>query len=263
MTRPAPTWTIGLTTVPGRKYDLLPRTLASLKAAGWNRVRLFVDGCGPAEAKEYEDRHGQEVTAREPRIRAFGNFVLGLAELYVRNPVADRYMMVQDDVEVYRNLRAYLDRQPFPKQGYWNLYSAFENEAEVAPVLASGKTGWTEGTVMRSKDGKTEHPRRLQRGRGALALVFDREGVIRVLSYMGTIQKPAHADRGYRLIDGAVVTAMNEQGWREWVHAPTLANHLGLRSSIERSTGQPHYPPARTWRGAGYDALEMLKCLAT
>ncbi len=44
-------WMYGVTTTPTREEDLFPRTLASLKNAGFDNPWLFIDGC--------DDRQGR------------------------------------------------------------------------------------------------------------------------------------------------------------------------------------------------------------
>ncbi len=259
-------WVVGVTTGPERKDDLLGKTLASLKAGGFPTPRLFVDNCTASDALWYKLTHGCEVTHREPpKLKAWGNWWLALAELYLRDPVAHRYAIFQDDVLCLRNLRPYLDRQPFPDKGYWNLYSAFENEQVIA---GQAPGSWHEG--HRLGRGPSD-ARRLQKGLGALGLVFSREGVQLLLSSSCLAAKPANADgRHDKFIDGAVVTAMNEArskeapcGWREWIHAPTLVYHLGTRklghlSTIEAKPGvNSNWPHALSWRGEDFDAMGL------
>lgn len=66
--RPAPVrayrWSYGVTTVTERRDTLLPQTLASLKAAGWDNPRLFVDGVNGGF-----DHFGLPVTYRDPADR--------------------------------------------------------------------------------------------------------------------------------------------------------------------------------------------------
>lgn len=233
-------WAYGVTTVPQRAKDLLPRTLASLALAGFDRPRLFVDG-------GVHEQLGVEATYRIPPITApkefyrtgiiptnFGNWVLGIVELYLRDPFADRYAMFEDDLVTYKNLRQYLSLCAYPEKGYWNLYTMPHN------LRLCKRAGWNLSD---------------QNGKGAVALVLSRNAVVTLLTqpYFATL--PYSEKRGWKSIDGAIVTAFKKEGWQEYVHNPTLAQHTGnLLSSMRH--GQ--HPLADSFRGEDFDALELL-----
>jgi hypothetical protein len=242
-------WAAGVTTCAARLDTLLPRTLASLAAGGFPAPRLFADGVGHARAAELEARTGRPVTARDPAVRTAGSWVLALYELYLREPAAARYAVFQDDVEVLANVRQYLERVPYPPKSYLNLITHLDSEAAVAgrPV------GWHEGALLRTHPPQLHHGRPSQKGQGAVALVFDRAAVVELLSSRHLAARPRDTQRGWRRIDGGVVESMNRAGWREMVHQPSLARHLGARSSI----GNPPFAAARTYR-EGADALDLL-----
>jgi hypothetical protein len=52
--QPVRTWAYGITTVPSRLTTLLPRTITSLAAAGFDKPHLFVDGGTAAQALQYD-----------------------------------------------------------------------------------------------------------------------------------------------------------------------------------------------------------------
>lgn len=226
------TWAYGITTVPSRLNDLFPRTLASLATAGFDSPRIFIDGA--KDASDY-DRFGLETTVRHPAIRTVGNWLLSMGELYIRNPTADRFAIFQDDFVTYKNLRAYLERSTMPEQGYLNLYTFPSNQQ-----LAKGE-GWYASN---------------QFGRGAVALVFNRLGVQTLLSHTHMIQKVTDPQRGHKSVDGAIITAMQAAGWKEYVHNPSLVQHTGDVSSMRNT---PH-PKATSFRGEEFNALELLGC---
>src|SRR5688572_492151 len=154
-----PKWSYGVTTVPERLNNLFPATLKSLERAGFPNPRVFVDGC--AEPKMYVGHSAGGLTLRNPRVRTAGNWVLSLYELFIRDPGCDRYAVFQDDFVTGLNLKKYLDHCKYPKAGYWNLYTFPSNQS-----LAKN-TGWYVSN---------------QCGRGAVALVFDNEAVVTLLS---------------------------------------------------------------------------------
>jgi hypothetical protein len=248
-------WAYGVTTVPERRSTLLPRTLASLRRGGFENPRLFVDGDNDAES--WEQEFGLRVTTHFPSVRTFGNWMLALWELYIREPKADRYAIFQDDLVTYVNLRQYLEASTAkpqvaevqPPQGrqrnrfahksqrnaaqvYWNLYSFPSNEK-----LATGP-GWHMSN---------------QRGLGALALVFPRAAVIALLSSEHMADRPQSANRGYRNVDGGIVTALAKAQYSEVVHSPTLVMHTGIQSSM----GSKFHELATTFRGEHFDAMEL------
>lgn len=226
------TWTYGVTTVPDRKDNTFPLSLESLRRTGFDRPTLFVDGA--SDPQEWERTFRLPVTVRYPRIGAYGNWVLALAELYIRNPYADRYAIFQDDIKCVKNLRAYLDRVTFPSKGYLNLYTFPENQA-----LALGRVGFYAGN---------------RQGKGALGLVFNREGVQLLLAHNHMVNRVLDKMRGHKFIDGAVVETMNQKGWVEYVHCPSLLQHTGVKSTLQN----PRHPNAPSYPGDEFDALTLL-----
>ncbi len=253
-------WSYGVTTVPGRQDDLLPRTLASLAAAGFNEPRLFVDGEGD-QLHWRRKFHGLSVTVRQPSVKAFGNWLLGMWELHLREPHADRYAMFQDDLIAVKHLRRYLEQCGWPspsgtgdRGAYLNLYTFSTNEQ----IIAGESPGtWHEAGLILDNNRL-----RRQTGRGALALVFEREGLRALLSAKGMVMKLTELDRPHKGIDGTVVTVMNAAGWREHVHQPSLVRHTGLTSAIRSAdcgTEMPcPYAPDQTFPGEHVDAMEFL-----
>lgn len=237
-------WSYGVMTVPQRRTTLLPGTLESLRMAGFHSPHLFVDGAngGYDYLRAKIDPTGASgITYRYPNVRTFGNFILSLAELYIREPNADRYALFQDDFVTVRHLRAYLDRCPYPGRGYLNLYSFRENE-QLEP-FRSGKMGWVESNQM---------------GRGAVALVFDRDCLQSILSKAPAlthfVNKPLDSTFGWRRADGALVEAIRNIGYKEYIHNPSLVQHTGDVSTIGN-----HNSKSITWRGEEYNPLTLLE----
>jgi hypothetical protein len=244
-------WAYGITTVPARRNTLLPRTVESLKTAGFPTPVLFIDGATHDDATSYEREFGVPCVPRWPVIRTFGNWVLGLAELYIRNPGCSHYVMFQDDLVCSRNLRQYLERCEYPSgergrpKGYWNLYT-FDFYWRRAP---------RDQTVRREiKDGWFQSP--TGQGLGAVGLVFNRNAVVDLLTERGhVVTRPSHpGDRSWRNIDGGIVDALGKYGWREMVHNPSLVQHTGVKSVM----GSQRHPDARSFRGEDFDCLSLL-----
>lgn len=245
---PTMTWAYGVTTVPERFDDLLPKTLDSLKSAGFDDPQLFVDGMTPAEwVRDVDGPLGQHrATLRGSRIRTWGNWLLGVQELLIRNPEADRFAMFQDDFVTVRNLKEYLTKLEYPSLGYLNLYTFPTNERETDDVIYPAQP-LKKGSLLPSGQQQT--------GYGAVALVFSREAVVTLLQQQTTVAKALRKDDAWRRVDGLVATAMNVAGWREYVHSPSLVQHTGTTSSM----GNRRHPLATTFPGEDFDALELLK----
>lgn len=228
-------WAYGITTIPMRLTTTFPKTLASLSAAGFDKPRLFVDD---AQTDEAYRKFGLEVTTHYPKIKAYGNWILALGELYLRNPNMDRYAIFQDDVIAYRNLRAYLDSCDYPDNGYWNLYSYPPPKGTVLP----NSKGWHLSN---------------QKGKGALGLVFSLQAVRTLLLHQHLVDRARDPNDGWKKIDGGVVDAMLKARGREYVHNPSLVQHIGSFSSLHNRP-TPH-KPATTFLGESYDALALLE----
>lgn len=239
------TWSYGVTTIPERAGTTLPRTLHSLAAAGFDSPRLFIDEAGttgsPRAQIIAEQFPALSATVRSPRIRTFGNWALGLAELYIRNPDADRYAMFQDDLVAYRNLRQYLEWSPMPPNCYLNLYTVPMNEK-----TGRGYKGWYPSNQL---------------GLGALALVFSNEAAVTLLTAFSFVMKPKYkpprpgdTDRSWKSVDGGIVHAMKNAKYREFVHLPSLVTHIGRNDS---SMGNRQGALPTSFRGPEYDAMDL------
>ena len=192
---------------------------------------------GGNDAKAYH-RFGLQVTHRNPRTRAYGNWLLAMWELFLRNPQADRYAIFQDDLVMYRNLRSYLDAAYYPEKGYLNLYSFPVNEA-----VADGQdyVGWYKSN---------------QKGQGAVALVFDADAVDALLNsrmLFTAARKKKQKGGRHKNIDGKIANAMKNAGWMECVHSPGLVQHIGEKSVA----GNGRHLLSETFRGEEFDALEL------
>lgn len=247
-------WAYGVTTVPQRKSSgELLLTLASLRAAGFDKPTLFVDGPDDDEWFKF----GIDFAFRGERIGAVGNWLLTAWELLIRNPQAERFAIFQDDFIAVKNLKAYLDAVPWPANAWLNLYTFSKNEAAV-----HGKRGWVEtDTFDVSPEGH-----RWQWGLGAVALCFERAALEACVSSSHWIRKiadcrehnPSVGDfrqKRLRGIDGGVQSALNLAGYREYVHAPSLVQHVGHDSSM----GNGRHKQALTFPGDQFDAMSWLK----
>jgi hypothetical protein len=235
-------WAVGVTTVLERRHTYLPKTLNSLCNAGFDQPTLFIDGCSHAEAVGVEDQFKCPVVTRNrPNFRCFGNWFLAAHELVIRTPYAHRYLIVQDDFVTYHRLREYLNRCSYPKENsYYNLYTVPENQ-ELIPVDSNGKPleGWHKSN---------------QKGRGAVALMFTNEGMATLLAHPHMISRPKDTHRGFEAVDGSIVHAMKKAGYTEYVHYPSLVQHIGDLTTL-RSTPRPK---PESFMGEDFDVVKLL-----
>lgn len=223
-------WSYGVTTSPTRAEDLLPATLASLAKSGFDKPHLFVDG-------DKEVPSELPITLRLPAIRTAGNWLLALLELYIRSPHADRFALFQDDILCCANLRAYLERSLYPEKGYQNLCLYPKNERSAK----KGEDGWSLAA---------------QRGKGGQGLVFNRESLIAILQHDKFYTRFKDRKRGHKNVDGSVCDALEQMGFQEWVHHPSLIDHTGA-GGLTAMANRPQ-PEISAFRGEDYDPLKLL-----
>lgn len=209
-------WAYSVTTVPTR-INSLPSTLESLEAAGFDDPVIAVDG--PNDGS-FDWLQGYTYAYRGSNIGPYAHWYLTLQEMYLRDPWCQYYAIFQDDFVCVRNLRAYLTKCTYPEKGYWNLFTFMENDDMVQQVKTKG---WV--PAARAAQG-------YQLGRGAVALVFSHEAVQVLLNSPHMKTRVYDSQKGFKSIDGAVVTAMHHAGWTEFVHNPSLVQHTGEVSSI-------------------------------
>jgi hypothetical protein len=231
-------WAVGMTTVPQRS-ELRLRTLESLHAAGFSDIVFFFDGKFPGNF--VSDDHNRVIRKRP--LGPLGNWLLGLQELFIRQPDADRYLMVQDDVVFVKNLRPYLDRAHFNPMCYWNLYCSKSNDEHVGMGCVPGR-GFHHSN---------------QKGHGAVALCFDNAGCRKLLQSEAWAEAmTSGTDRAWKFIDANVVMAFTRWGGKELVYWPSLCQHVGEESTCGNVKKDALWT-APSFPGEEWDAMEWLK----
>jgi hypothetical protein len=209
---PITKWAVGVTTAP-RRMPTLGRTLASVRSAGWSNIRLFAEPGSPLPPSTTST--AMAVTRRESTLGAWPNWFLGLAELYQRDPLADAYLMVQDDVLFCVNLRQFLETSLWPgdRLAVVSLYNPLSPKATMD---LAGYLPFPGGGLP-----------------GALALVFPNFAVRMLLSDQRVLlhcrRGPSHA---LKLIDVVVGEWAQRNQLLAWSYSPSLAQHVGDTSSI-------------------------------
>lgn len=240
-------WACGVTTVPSRWGTTLPKTLASISDGGFKSPRLFVDGEKDALSWGYL---GFDYTLRWPAVHAFGNFWLGLLEMYLRDPLADLYAMFQDDILVCRNTKQYMEASirnlcaELSHPPYFNLFTSRPNE----DLVKHRGVGW--------------HPSN-QLGWGGQALVFPRDTLQRMFQSKHFVERPLgmrngvpDPPRAWRNLDGGVAASVKSFGGVELVHNPSLVFHMESPSSMG-NTMDGRMAQGR-WPGEDFDATRLL-----
>jgi hypothetical protein len=248
-------WAYGITTIPERRNDLFPRTMRSLKSAGFSSPRIFIDGAYHEHENEYRTAFCCNVTMRYPRVLVSAHWLLSMWELYLREPKADRYVLFQDDIICYRNLREYLEVIPYPSpaspipfpNGYCNLFTSPCNESGIKPSSIH-PINWYPSRTLRNKTG--------QGGKGAQALMFDNASLQALLSSPHMVRRFQNPTKSWKNIDGGIVQAMNDLGYREYIHFPSLVQHTGEESS---TIAEGKRLVSSTFRGEIFNALSLLK----
>lgn len=236
-------WSIALTTVPSRVSTLLPETLRAVTAAGIQPV-LYVDGILTAEQEStIRGYAGYNMQINHHKnVRTFSHWYESALDLYLTNPWSEYYMFLQDDLTCPKTLLKYLRSCRYPQNGYFNLYTFRENES----VIQDKQTGWVE--AYRTRQG-------YQLGLGAVGLVFPHNALITLLTQRHMLTRKRDAVRGHHSLDGAIVEAMNQAGYTEYVHNPSLLQHIGHESSMDNA----RHADAKSYPGNDFDLLTLLK----
>lgn len=228
-------WSVGITTAP-RKMPTLKRMLDSLANAGWTSARLFAE----PGSRVPDGLDELSVTCRESTFGAWSNWFLGLSELYQREPQADAYLMLQDDVVFCRSLRSYLETVLWPAEtiGVVSLYNPTRCDSEQ--------------TFKCSRPGGLP---------GALALCFPNFSVRLLLGDPDVIAHRRGARNGTKLIDLVVGEWAERHGLASYLHFPSLTQHIGKTTTIWPSSEDNVTRQARGFVGEEFDARLLTRTI--
>lgn len=232
-------WAVGITTAP-REPSTLRKTAESLVEAGWNEATVFAEPSSQLAGLP----DGMNVVHRVSKMGAWANWISAISELYLRNPEADAYFILQDDVELCKSVRRYLEASLWPESrlGFVSLYSPSIYQGPGPYVRPSGGSGYI----------------------GALALVFPPQAVRSLLS-SPTIWthglRPGKA--GASGIDTALGYWAGKEDLAGLFHVPSLAQHTGDTSTIWAGAQNGGQRRADDFVGSKFDATQLLGSLAT
>ena len=205
-----------------RPQETLTRTLASLHAAGWPPDQGAGGGIGI-----YDDRQ---------QSGHFAAYMAALDHAVQRDPRADAYFIVEDDVVFCGGLRAYLQRTLWPGAGEEiALCSPYAPEA-----YRQDAQGW---------DHTQSH-----RGHylaGSQAWIFPPLAAWAILAEVAPLRTVHNAD--WEIGKWAAAT-----GQRIWYHTPSLAQHIGIGNSALGDDQATTIRIAADFVGEDYDALALL-----
>jgi hypothetical protein len=227
-------WAVGMTTAR-RSPSTVERTLESLAMAGWREVRVFAEAGADVPVRE-----GVSLTRRDGVLGAWRNWFLSLAELYLRAPQADAYLMVQDDVVFCRGVRELLEKLLWPSQrvGVVSVYSA-------------------QGSGVHRPGFYREQP--VGGFLGALTYIFPPAGVRSLLRDPAAL---AHHLRpgatGTWGIDVVVGEWSRRRGMPAFFHRPSLAQHIGDTSTVWGAAANGGRRRADDFPGETFDASRLL-----
>jgi hypothetical protein len=229
--RPVRTWAVGMVTSP-RRQPTLEIALDSLLRAGWDQPYLFLDG-----TVRVPERFGRlPGVLREPRVGCWPSYYLALAELLMRHPEADAYLLAEDDALVYDRevLREYLEEMLWPERRSClvSLYCPSLNTRD-EPGWHSLQPGWAVGT---------------------LAFIFPRRLAQDFLLDPGVC---AHRWDHWHQPDGGLAgTDMVIARWalrkrvRIWYPTPSLIQHIGATSTLDLDLQADGERRASCWIGS-------------
>jgi len=229
-------WQMAITTCRQR-VELCDRTIQSLYDAGFLFSTSSRDA-GKVSANCYFQRIGYndgEVRydyLHDHRVGAFGNWLLTAWELYLSDRHADRYAIFQDDIRASKNLREYLETTITPEKSYQNLILYPANY-----VQGTEAGSWYPAPRI---------------GQGAQGLVFSNVAMKALLKspfFVEYAATPNCVDG----IDGTINAVMAEAGFTEYVHYPSLLDHVDSPSTL----GHPPQPKIDSFRGEQFDLLEL------
>lgn len=208
--RTVKSWSVGVTTSPRRLPTVEP-CVESIIQAGWTEPVLFVDG----EVKLPRHLASLESCQRKPALGAFPNFALSLSELYMRDPHADAYLMIQDDAIFLPSpaTREYLERVLWPNAGAYmaSLYCSKKyNQVNAGWHLFPENWVW-----------------------GAVAFVFSNAAVHEILTSQTFLKHRALPGRdGLSKIDVVLGQIAQENEIPLIFPSPSLVQHIGNISTI-------------------------------
>jgi hypothetical protein len=210
-------WAVGITTSV-RKNPTIVKTVKSLEHAGWDAGVIF------AEPESYIDCGlNWSFVHRFQQIGIFGNWMLGLYELFIRNIDADAFLMMQDDIIIAPNTREYLENALWFTDGPHLVSLLGPNAADKDP-----SDGWRSA---------------FRYSGGPQALIMSHETVQEILTsliplrYYGIqhMKKTSFDDLG-------IFSLTSNKKWPIYYPKPSIGDHIGHQSTHCQQSTKWTYP---------------------
>jgi orotate phosphoribosyltransferase len=207
-------WAVGMTVAP-RPVSTLKQSVASTMSAGWQPL-LFAE-----PGSDLSGRGNCQVVQRSQRLGCFHNWLAMLTELLQRFPQARRILTLQDDVAFTRDVRAFLEREPWPHEtcGMLSLYTAGHYQ--------NGKPPYSTIRVTRRPFW------------GALATVFPRKVAEAIVADPQSRQWLGAREKNYTLGSPKIANSdtfigrwLDSHGYTIWAYDPGLSQHIAETSSL-------------------------------
>lgn len=229
-------WAVGLTTSP-RETSTIQETLSSLRASGWDSLMIFAE---PGSTLP-PDVPADQVVWRTRQMGAWGNFYLGLSELYFSDPHADAYFMSQDDAVFPKGLKDYLEESlwPHPDTGVVSLHTPSHHAESDVVGFFSRDIGWDAW--------------------GAMGFVFSNNSA-RALLRDGRVlnHRQRGIGNGMHNVDSVVGDWCKRRRLRYFLHAPSLCQHTGETSTLWKHASLAGQRVASDFAGIDEDIREVM-----
>lgn len=232
-------WAVGITTAP-REQPTLERTVRSLASAGWKLPRIFAEpGVELPDICEH-----LPLTRRDAALGGWPNWLLALGELVLREPHADAYFLVQDDVEFCRNIRTYLEQTLWPAERT-GMVSVYCPAVYVRRTRGfhSVETGWSLVS--------------------ALTCIFPNAAARSLLGHARVLNhRRAGPYGGVKSIDSVIGQWAKDCGLPAYFHTPSLVQHTGDTSTVWPQATNEGLRHAADFVGAEFDAAQLAPATA-
>jgi len=199
-------WAVGVTIAP-RRYPTITKSIKALESAGWGTGIIFAEpgsyiDCGP----------NWPYVHRFKQTGIFGNWILGLYELFIRNIDADAFFMIQDDIVVAPGTRNYLENSLwFTEQPH--LVSLFGPNA----IDKDPSNGWRSVSNYHG---------------GPNSIIMSHETVQEILSSLIPLRYyGVQSQKKTSFDDLGVFILMSQNNWPVFYPKPSLGDHIGHQST--------------------------------